>query len=199
MSFLEGFAIGLGMVIFIGPVFFILLNSSLQFGVKAGLAVASGIIFSDIICVLLCYYGLFSFVNREENQFWIGIVGSAIIFGLGINYLLKKAIIITSISTKPKRIKTFFLKGFSVNFFNPFVLAVWIGVFQYGQSKYLDKEYLYVFLISVLLGIFTTDVLKVLLANRLKEFISAKRLAIFFKITGCLLIFFAIRLLYLIW
>ena len=68
MSILEGYVIGLGMVIFIGPVFFLLLNSSLQSGVKAGVAVALGIIVSDIICVALCYYGLSSIINIEKNS-----------------------------------------------------------------------------------------------------------------------------------
>ena len=83
MSILEGYVIGLGMVIFIGPVFFLLLNSSLQSGVKAGVAVALGIIVSDIICVALCYYGLSSVITIEKNQFWIGVVGSIIILNFG--------------------------------------------------------------------------------------------------------------------
>ncbi len=199
MSFLEGFAIGLGMVIFIGPVFFLLLNSSFQSGSRAGFAVALGIIVSDIIYVGLCYYGLSSFINIENNKFWMGTIGSIIVFILGLHYLLKKAKITTEISMNSRRLRIFFLKGFSVNFFNPFVFAVWIGVFNYGQHNYPEPGSLKIFLISVLSGILFTDVVKVFLSKKIKGFISLKRLTLFFKVTGVLLIIFSVRLLYLVW
>ncbi len=199
MSFLEGFAIGLGMIIFVGPVFFLLLNSSFQWGTKAGVAVALGIIASDIVCVALCYYGLSSFINADSNQFWIGIIGSVILFILGINYLLKKARITSEVIINTRGLQTFFIKGFSVNFFNPFVFVVWIGVFQYGKTKYPDHGLFFAFLVAVLAGILTTDLLKVFLSKKLKKFISPKRLTIFFKVTGVVLILFSIRLLYLVW
>ena len=185
------------MVIFVGPVFFLLLNSSLQWGSKAGVAVALGIIVSDLVCIALCYYGLSSFINIKENQFWIGVGGSGIIFGLGISYLIKKAVITTNVVVNSKKFSTFFLKGFSVNFFNPFVFIVWIGVFQYGKSKYPNQGILLLFLGAVLLGILTIDLLKVFLSKKVKKFISPQRLNVFFKITGAVLVLFSIRLLYM--
>ena len=199
MSFIEGFVIGLGMIIFVGPVFFLLLNSSFQYGVKAGISVAIGIIVSDIICVLLCYYGLSSFMTASQNQFWIGIIGSLILFGMGVNYLFKKVIITKDLSVTSKKWSTFFIKGFSVNFFNPFVFVVWIGVYKYGEQKYTDTPAILVFLLAVLIGILTTDLLKVFLSEKLKKFISEYRLNIFFKITGVVLLIFSLRLAYLVW
>ncbi|WP_299438608.1 LysE family transporter [uncultured Aquimarina sp.] len=199
MSFVEGFVIGLAMIIFVGPVFFLLLNSSFQYGIKAGVSVAFGIILSDVICVALCYYGLSSFMTATQNQFWIGIIGSCILLVLGISYLLKKAIITKDLSMVSKKWSTFFIKGFSVNFFNPFVFIVWIGVFKYGQQKYNDTTSVLVFLTAVLIGILTTDLLKVFLSEKLKRFISEYRLSIFFKITGVVLLVFSFRLAYLVW
>ncbi|SHJ08309.1 LysE family translocator [Aquimarina spongiae] len=199
MSILEGYVIGLGMVIFIGPVFFLLLNSSLQSGVKAGVAVALGIIVSDIICVALCYYGLSSVITIEKNQFWIGVVGSIIILILGISYLLKKAEITSEMTASSMNLRAFFLKGFSVNFFNPFVFVVWISAFNYGKHKYPERYSLLLFMTFILLGILTTDLLKVFLSKKVKRFISLKRLTIFFRLTGVILILFSIRLLYLVW
>ncbi|WP_299212181.1 LysE family transporter [uncultured Aquimarina sp.] len=199
MSFIEGFGIGLAMIIFVGPVFFLLLNSSFQYGIKAGVSVAFGIIVSDIICVVLCYYGLSSFMTATQNQFWIGIIGSCILFVLGINYLFKKAIITKDLSVVSKKWSTFFIKGFSVNFFNPFVFVVWIGVFKYGQQKYENTTSILVFLIAVLVGVLTTDLLKVFLSEKLKKFISEYRLSVFFKVTGVVLLIFSFRLAYLVW
>jgi len=199
MAFLEGFAIGLAMVIFVGPVFFLLLNSSIQFGTRAGVGVALGIIVSDISCAALCWFGLTSFINVAQNQFWFGVVGSLILLFLGINYLIKKAQIAQDKSSYPKGFHNFFLKGFSVNFFNPFVFVVWIGIFEYGRQKCHSKVELFLFLMAVLLGIFVMDLTKVFLSKKIKNYVSVKKLSVFFKVTGVILILFAIRLLYLIW
>jgi len=199
MSFIEGFGIGLAMIIFVGPVFFLLLNSSFQYGVKAGISVALGIIVSDIVCVVLCYYGLSSFMTASQNQFWIGIIGSIILLGLGINYLFKRVYITNELPMVSRKLSTFFIKGFSVNFFNPFVFVVWIGVFRYGQEKYNDITSVFMFLLAVLVGILTTDLLKVFLSEKLKKFISEYRLKIFFRITGIVLLAFSFRLAYLVW
>ncbi len=187
------------MIIFIGPVFFLLLNSTLQYGVKVGISVALGIIISDVVCVLLCYYGFSSFLTISQNQVWLAAIGSIILFGLGVHYLFKKATVTHTISISSKDILSFFMRGFSVNFFNPFVFLVWIGVFKYGQHKYVANHSFVTYIIAVLVAIFITDMTKVFLSKKLQRFISVKRLAVFFKITGVVLILFSIRLLVFVW
>lgn len=199
MYLLEGYAIGLGMIIFIGPVFFLLLNSSIQYGFKAAVAVALGIIFSDIVCVALCYFGLSSFILVQQYQFWIGSIGSILLFVMGVSYVLKKVSPTILFSIEPKRLSDFFLKGFGINFFNPFVFVVWIGVYNYGKYAYPEDRMLLIFISAVLAGILTTDLLKVFLSKKVKRFVSLQRLTLLFKITGCILILFSIRLLYFIW
>lgn len=199
MYLLEGYAIGLGMIIFIGPVFFLLLNSSIQYGFKAGVAVALGIIFSDIVCVALCYFGLSSFILVQQYQFWIGSIGSILLFVMGVSYVLKKVSLASPFSIQPKRLSGFFLKGFSVNFFNPFVFIVWVGVYNYGQYTFTEDREVLIYISAVLAGILTTDLLKVFLSKKVKRFVSLQRLALFFKITGGVLILFSIRLFYFIW
>ncbi|GAA3512273.1 LysE family transporter [Aquimarina addita] len=198
MYVLEGFVIGLGTIIFIGPVFFLLLNISLQKGVKAGLIVALGIISSDIVCVLLCYFGVSQLFVTAAYQFWLGIVGSIILFGLGISYVLKKPVFVNTRQIKSKALYSFFIKGFSVNFFNPFVFIVWVGIYKYGQLKYTNEVSMLWFLVTVLLGILVTDILKVFLSEKLRKFITSKRLKIFFRITGVILILCSIRVLYIV-
>lgn len=200
MPFFEGFVIGLGMIIFIGPVFFLLLNSSLQYGVKSGVSVAFGIIISDVVCVLLCYYGFKSFFENQQHQFWIGIIGSVILFVLGISYILKKVpTSIVNTFTPHKSILLLFVQGFSVNFFNPFVFAVWIGVLNYMQQKHQSNESSVLFISGVLIGILVLDLAKVFLASKVKNLISSEFLKKAYTCIGVLLLFFAFRLLYLVW
>ncbi|MAQ75863.1 MAG: lysine transporter LysE [Aquimarina sp.] len=197
MAFIEGYLVGLGMIIFIGPVFFLLLNSSVQYGRKAGVSVAVGIIVSDIFCVWLCHLGLSVFFNATENQLWIGITGGFLLFFLGIYYLIKTSFskqIIMSV----KSLFGFFIKGFSINFFNPFVFAVWIALFQLGNSKFKNTPSFWIFIMAILFGILTTDLLKVFFSQKLRNLLSEQRLLLFSKIIGLILIVFSIRVFYTI-
>ncbi len=199
MAFIEGFIIGVGMIIFIGPVFFLLLNSSLYSGIKAGIMVALGIIVSDIICVLLCLYGFSTFITVSENQFWLGIISSVLLLALGFFYLFKRVDLSTTHLKHDKNLSSFFIKGFSINFFNPFVFVVWIGVYNYGESKFSLNFQLTLFLTAVLIGIFATDVCKVILSKKLKKYLSKKRLLFVFKGTGIILILFSLRVLWYVY
>ncbi len=197
MVFLEGFLVGLGMIIFIGPVFFTLLKSTLQFGFGAGISVALGIVVSDVVCIGLCLFGAKSFFEHAENQFWIASVGSVILIGLGLKYLLKPNVHTNpDLQLRSYHYTGFFAKGFLVNFVNPFVFLVWIGLIGLSHGKYGFSAELGVWLGASLLGIFTTDSLKVLFANKVKKLIQPNILLWAYRIIGILLIGFGFRMIY---
>lgn len=184
------------MIIFIGPVFFLLLTTSFEQGTKAGLAVAVGIIISDVICAALCYYGLSQFLTAEKSQFWMAIIGGILLIGMGVSYLLKKPTVkMDSVDLKTKSISAVFVKGFLVNFVNPFVFMVWVGIIEVGKVKTDSGWELMFYLMAVLFGIFTIDVAKVVLAKRIKVFIQPNVLLWIFKGSGCLMLVFGARLL----
>ena len=90
MEFLQGYLLGLGMIVFIGPVFFLLLSISFQLGTRAGILVAFGIVVSDIICVSLCYFGVTSFLYQPDYKFWIAFIGGLLLILLGLKYLFSQ-------------------------------------------------------------------------------------------------------------
>ena len=199
MAFLEGFVVGLGMIIFLGPVFFTLLKSSLQHGFRAGFSVATGIMVSDVAVLTLCSFGAIPFFENPDNQLWLGLGGSAILLALGIRYLLKQEAgkdVIGSIQAQ--RYSTYFAKGFLVNFVNPFVFVVWIGLIGMGQTKYGSDSNLWIYCAGILSGIYLTDVTKVVFAHRISSFISPGFLLKAYKIIGFLLLVFAARLLWFV-
>ena len=169
MAFLEGYLWGLAMIIFVGPVFFTLLQNTLQKGQAAGLMVALGIIVSDIVAAALCAAGVMAFLQDVENTTYISFAGAAILFAIGGRYILKP-------SHNTEADQRFgghtgaFASGFLVNFVNPFVFGVWLTVISYAGNKFGFDGGLYHYLAGCLLGIFTTDSLKVLLAHRIKAF-----------------------------
>ncbi len=199
MAIFEGYLIGLGMVVFLGPVFFTLLKSSLQQGTRAGLAITFGIFCSDIAVVLLCSLGAKDVFENSRNQFWIALMGTCILFFLGIKYLLKPNLD-TGTQFKPSvaSLSSFFAKGFLVNFVNPFVFIVWIATLAYAESKYELNTDRVIFFAGALLGILTTDILKVTMANKLQPFLNPVQLKKIYKLIGIILIAFGFRLLFFV-
>lgn len=200
MAFLEGYGIGLAMVVFIGPVFFTLLKTTLRYGFRGGIMVALGIFISDAVCVALCSFGAIPFFKNQGNQFWLAIAGSIILFGLGLKYLIKPSLKSVEISDTlgAHHYTYFFAKGFVVNFVNPFVFLVWIGVIGYSRLKYGLTHDLFFFLAAALLGILTTDSLKVIFAHRLKALIRTDYLVHVYRVIGIVLIGFGIRMLWFV-
>ena len=196
MAFPEGFLIGVGMVIFLGPVFFTLLKSALQRGLMAGLSVALGILVSDVTAFLLSYYGAASFFNNPDNQTWLAYGGSAVLLGLGLRYLLKKQPAKEQIgSIQAQDYPAFFVKGCLVNFVNPFVFVVWIGLIGLGKTKFGPGTDFWVFNAGILSGIFLQDATKAVFAHRISQFIRPDILTKAYRIIGVLLVVFSVRLL----
>lgn len=196
MVFFEGFLIGLAMVVFIGPVFFTLLKSALNYGFWAGMMVALGIFFSDVVCVGLCSFGAIPFFENTENQFYLAIGGSVILFGLGLKYLFKPNVNVDEqVKLHAGHYTAYFTKGFLVNFVNPFVFLVWISVIGLAQGKYGNSDDLWIFLGAALVAILVTDSLKVVFADRIKKFIQPKFLLRAYQVIGVVLIGFGVRLL----
>lgn len=195
MAFLEGFGVGLAMVVFIGPVFFTLLKSALNYGFWAGMMVALGIFISDVVCVGLCAFGAIPFFKNPDNQFYLAVGGSVILFGLGLKYLLKPNVNVDEqVKLNAGHYTAYFTKGFLVNFVNPFVFLVWISVIGLAQGKYGAGEELWIFLSASLFGILTTDTLKVVFAEKIKPLIQPKILLRAYQVIGLLLICFGLRL-----
>jgi threonine/homoserine/homoserine lactone efflux protein len=195
-AFTEGFVAGLGTLVFIGPVLFTLLNASLQGGWRLGVFVATGIVVSDVACIFSCFYGAIPFVEQVGNQLLISRLGAAILFALGLKFIWKpsKSKESTRLLTG-KTAATAFLQGFLVNFVNPFVFLVWIGLITHAKNRHVAAEATYVFLLATLLAIYATDLTKAFLAQKIKHILSANVLKWCSRIAGILLIAFGIRLL----
>lgn len=195
MNFFNGLLIGMSMVIFVGPVFFLLLTSSLSGGWKAGLAVALGIIISDLICVSLVSIGLAPLLSSPERLKWLGIGSGVMLIFLGIKYLINKKITLPdSEEKKSKFIAHYFSKGFVINFINPFVWLVWLGIIKYAESK--TNQHAIIYLAGVLIGIFATDVAKVFVANWINRWLDITKLHKIYKLIGVVLIAFGIKMLF---
>lgn len=195
MHILTGILLGLSTLLFIGPVLFYLLKSSIESGFKAGIAVAIGIIVGDVICVFLALFGAKYFFENETNQMWLALAGGILLSIIGLKYIIKPDLNIENgKKMSNKSLLLYFTNGFLINFVNPFVFAVWLGFVSYNQSKYGDNETI-VSLIITLAVILSTDLLKAFYSQKILSLIRPERLRVIFKVFGVVMLLFAMRLL----
>jgi len=201
--FLEGLLLGLTLTILLGPIFVALTQSSIEGGARAGLAVGSGVWFSDLTIIALCYF----FIQRlsrivEDSSFiyWMGLLGGIVLITFGIGTFLKKSSFDSELPRKKLSTKNYlslFTKGFLVNTVNPFTFAFWIGVVStYVLGRGISSQDATIFFGAILLVIISTDILKVVTAKLIRTRLKARHIDNFSKIAGVVLVVFGIVLLY---
>ncbi len=197
MVFLEGYAVGLALIVLIGPVLFVLLQATLERGRGPGFAVALGIFVSDIIAVLLCTFGVAPFLRAPGVKRWLALGGAALLLGFGVFYLVAPGVgAARNVKLDARGWLGYFVRGFGVNFVNPFVFMVWIGIIGAATVRHGFDLDLAWFLTGTLLGILTLDSLKVLFAHRIRPLLAPRMLKILFGLSGVVLVGFGLRLLY---
>lgn len=194
---LQGIGLGLVLATLVGPIFFSLIQTSIKNGFKNAVIMSVGITISDIIYILLIYFGI---AQLSENQLFIklmGICGGGILIITGIVALFKKNKVADTNNQdlQEQNIFKYFLKGFTLNFINPAVFLFWAGAVGVVS---LDNDYnnwnVALFFIGTVATVFSTDILKAYVAGRLTKFLNDRILNIISKISGIAMIAFGLKL-----
>ena len=177
----------------IGPVFFVLLETSATKGFRAAVAFNIGVIIADILFIGLAYFSSFQLLENLSNQPGLFVFGGTIITVYGIVIFIKKPKKKTEHANEITFTKTnylgLFIKGFLLNFINIGVLVFWLGVIIItGPSLENDISRFYVFFGTVILTYFITDLFKILLAKQLKRKLTVNRILRIKKFLGLILI-----------
>ena len=83
-AFFQGIIPGLILSAAIGPVFFMLIQTSIQRGFKLAMVMEFGIISSDTFCILCAYFGLAAFFQNPDYKNLIFSVGSLVLIIFGV-------------------------------------------------------------------------------------------------------------------
>lgn len=197
--FFEGVILGFTLAMLLGPALFALLQTSIHRGVKSGFFLAFGIFMSDITAVIFTYMGAVQLLSNERNYIMAGISGGIILIFFGAYTFIRKVHIdennnLIEIKKIPG-VLTYMLKGFFLNIMNPFVWFFWISVMVGIGSNYgADKPAVTYFFMGTLFTIFGTDILKVVIANKIKHYLNPKVLILINRIVGILLAIFGVFL-----
>lgn len=191
---ISGLGFGLVLTFLTGPVFFALIKTSIANGFHAGVALALGVVCSDVFFVGGILFGS-QYIDISEQQKTIaGVIGSIIIFSLGVYYFFKKAEVNYS-NAVPSRVDRagYFLKGFLMCIFNPSLLFHWVTViaaastiFKVGSAhRAFDIGIMFLTILVVQFGMDTT---KAFYADKLRAKISVKVIHRLNEVAGIALI-----------
>lgn len=176
-AIITGIGFGLVLAVLTGPVFFALIKTSIEKGFHAGVAMALGVVSSDMVFIGAILFGS-EFFDFKVDPKILGYVGSGILFVIGLYYMFKKADISYDATKKVKR-AGFFIKGFLMCIFNPSLLFHWITVigaastiFHRGVPGSTFKTG--VMFLTILVVQFGLDTTKAYYANKLRDKISEK-------------------------
>jgi len=201
-DFKNAFLIGFFMAFMIGPVFFMLIQTSILKGARAAIAFDIGVLLGDVSFILIAYYGSRSLLEKIKDDPRLFFIGGLvlIIYGL-ITYFDKqnKKEALEAAKNIEIRIKNnyikLFLKGYFLNFINVGVLAGWLGiVLVVGPTLNMNPRSIFWYFATVILGYAITDIGKILLAKQLKNKMTPLVIYRLKRIMGIILIVFGVFL-----
>ena len=198
-AILKGVAMGLLLVISVGPGVFTILKQSINNGKAGGFSFVAGVWISDFLLIVLS--NLFSELVTMILDFkmQIGVVGSAFLIGMGIFYIFFKKVHIhpeeITIPLKSSDHARIALQGFLLNTLNPAVIAFWLTTATAIAVSHTIRDRIIIFSTALIFNI-SADVVKVRLAGKLRKKLTVKNIRLVNKISGLILLVFGTVLLF---
>lgn len=175
----------------IGPVFFVLLETSATKGFRAGLVFDLGVIFADIVFLVIAYFSSFQLLENLSNQPGLYVFGGVILAVYGITIFFNREYSGRKTDIKPRKggYLSLFVKGFLLNFINIGVLVFWLGVIIIvGPSLDNEPQRIVTFFAGMLGAYLLTDMVKILLAKQLRRKLTIERIRWIKKGLGIILL-----------
>ena len=182
----------------IGPVFFVLLETSATKGFRAAFVFNTGVITADILFILVAYFSSYRLIESIQDEPALFIFGGLIMFTYGmISYvkLRNNKIENVVVDLAKKNYLSLMGKGFLLNFINIGVLGFWLMILiVIGPAMNMNPSKIFIFFAVILATYLTVDIGKILLAKRLKNKLTIANVTKVKKITSIILMIFGIAI-----
>ncbi len=196
-ALVKGLAISMLLIFSVGPVIFTIIKQSIINGRAGGFSFVAGVWLSDLVWVILS--NAFSELMLQLMNFEkvIGFSGSMFLIALGIFYLFFKKIhikedenkILITARTHAKLVAS----GFLINSLNPAVILFWLTTATAIAASHTPQQRIIIFSTCLFINI-SADLLKVILAGKIRNSLNEKNIRLINKISGLILIGFGIAL-----
>jgi threonine/homoserine/homoserine lactone efflux protein len=184
----------------IGPVFFVLLETSITKGFRAAMVFDTGVVFSDFIFILIAYFSTNQILERLKDDPALFVFGGILMLVYGIVSFIneKKSFqkqqeveLVEEDNIQKNNYLGLFFKGFFLNFINIGVLAFWMGIIiVFGPKLNMDTNRIFIFITSIIISYFAVDILKILVAKQLKSRLTPKNIYKIKRVISVILMIF---------
>ena len=204
---IGGIGYGLLLSLMVGPAFFMLIETSIVKGVKSALYMDLGVLLSDLIYVTVAFlfFQEVQALMESDHRYAMRIIGGVFFILFGLSNILGKKIPVKKQADSPGvmyaadlKANNYFMiaaKGFMINAINPGVLFYWLTLLSIipdsPDSLDINKFYTQLIYISIILiTFFGIDILKILGAKKLKDFLTPAWIRIVNRVLGFILVTF---------
>ena len=198
---LTAIPFGIILAFTIGPVFFVLLETSATKGFKSALIFDLGVILADILFIIVAFYSTTKLLDNLKDDPNFLVFGGVLLVAYGVISFIKTSQSFRSIVREYHRVELkknygkLFLKGFLLNFINIGVLLGWLGFIIIGNSLTDNQTGVIVFLATILVVYFLVDLLKMVAAKTLRSKLTPRLIFKTKKIIALVILGFGILLL----
>jgi threonine/homoserine/homoserine lactone efflux protein len=201
-SILNGVISGIVLALLIGPVFFTIIQTSIERGFRSGFFVAVGVSLSDAFYISVSYLGVYQLFDQGNFREYLAYVGGIVLLGMGFYYLIVKSRKLANYDPMKVEAKSPYklvVKGFIINGLTPMVLIFWIGTVGVATTKlgYVTPSDAIPFFAAIVATVFITDVIKAKLADHLRRVLTPKFVRTLNFVLGIVLVIFGGRLIYI--
>jgi threonine/homoserine/homoserine lactone efflux protein len=198
-AMIKGLTFGLLLSIAVGPVLLTCIKQSINNGHRGGLAFILGVSISDIALVLVSNVFTELFNSLQVYKQEVGVAGCVFLVSMGIYFIFFKKIKVNEkgkqvFKTRKRDMAKIFLSGFFMNTLNPAVFIFWITT-STAVINHTVNERIIIFT-TCLAWVLGTDILKVLLAGKIRNRLTPHNIHLLNRINGIILIVFGLALIW---
>jgi threonine/homoserine/homoserine lactone efflux protein len=204
---LSAIPLGFFLSFMIGPVFFVLLETSVVKGFRAAVVFDLGVILADIIFILIAFFSSYRLIQSIKDDPALFIFGGLVLLTYGIiSFIKNRKELRKSIDEEdPVELAknnyfTLFIKGFFLNFINIGVLGFWLAILiTIGPQLELKTSRMLTFFTTLIVVYFITDLFKIILAKQLRKQLNPTNILRIKKFISIILIFCGLFILVQAW
>jgi len=205
---LSAIPLGFFLSFMIGPVFFVLLETSVVKGFRAAVMFDLGVVLADIVFITIAFFSSYRLIQSIKDDPALFIFGGLVMLTYGIISFVnnrKEARKANIDEIDPKELAktnylSLFIKGFFLNFINIGVLGFWLAILiTIGPQLELKTSRLLTFFTTLIITYFVTDIFKILLAKQLRKQLNPKNILLIKKFISIVLIICGVFLLSQAW
>lgn len=201
---LKGILTGFILSIMPGPVFFVLLETSIRKGIKSALSFDLGVLLNDVLYIFIAFvfYNQVRDLGSHDGGFVLKLIGGVLFSFYGVYYFFFKKVDESDLDpnietgTSAKNYLFNFIKGFLLNLANPMVVFYWFSVLTLidQQSDGEIASSTMVFISSILITFFSIDLLKIIGAKKLRPLLNPGLLKGLNRLIGIIFVLFGVIL-----